>query len=227
VTGAGGPEGGLALPSGMLSAATYMVGTDEWLMLALPAQTHPGMLRRTALAWLDSAPPLGGSVAFVPVPPIDPVLGLAVLHHRAAGTAVYCGEDHLGTAAAGTLSLITSTSTPVLLADASPHGPPRTRVTTVSHGRWVQPSPDRSPHPSLHPVIAHVAPPQTTIYACDCQITPALADTLTILCTEQLRRLHARRTAWPRPVRRATLPPGASLALPVADSAARSYSHGD
>lgn len=210
MTGASGPENGLAFPSGMLPVAICTIGPDEWLMLAPPAQTHPGMLRRAALAWLDSAPSPGGSAAFVPVPPIDPVLGLALLHHRPAGTAVYCGNDHLGTAAAGTLSLITGTSTPVLLAGASRHGPPCTRVTAVSHARWVQPSPDRWPHPSLHPVIAHVAPPQTTIYACDCQLSPALADALTALCTEQLRRLHARRTAWPRPVRRATLPPGAS-----------------
>lgn len=45
-----------------------------------------------------------------------------------------------------------------------------------------------------------------TIYACDCQVTPALVNVLTALCTEELRLLHARRTAWPRPIRLATLP---------------------
>ena len=51
-----------------------------------------------------------------------------------------------------------------------------------------------------------MAPPQATIYACDCQVTPALADVLTTLGTEQLRLLHARSAAWPRPMRLATLP---------------------
>jgi hypothetical protein len=206
VTGAGGPEDGLALSSGMLPVATHMIGPDEWLLLAPPARAHPGMLRRAALAWLDSAPPPGGSVGFVPVPSIDPVLGLAVLHHRPGATAIYCGEGDLGGAAAEILSLTAAISTPVLLTAASRHGPPRTKITAVSHGRWLHPLRDRWLHPSLHPVIAHVAPPQTTIYACDCQVTPALADVLTALGTEQLRLLHARSTAWPRPIRLATLP---------------------
>ena len=88
VTAAGEPEDGQAHPSGKLPVATYMIGPDEWLLLAPPPGAHPGTLRRTALAWLASAPPSpGGSVEFVPVPPIDPVLGLAVLHHRPGSTA--------------------------------------------------------------------------------------------------------------------------------------------
>jgi hypothetical protein len=196
VTGAGAPEGGLALPSGMQPVATYMIGVDEWLMLAAPAEAHTGMLRRAALAWLDSAPPPpGGSEAFVPVPSIDPVLGLAVLYRRPGITAIYCGEDNLGGAAAEILSLTAAISTPVLLTAASRHGPPRTTITAVSHGRWLHPERDRWLHPSLHPVIARVAPPQATIYACDCQVTPALADTLTLLGTQQLRLRHDRGAA--------------------------------
>jgi hypothetical protein len=191
----------------MLSAVTFMIGPDEWLLLAPPAGARPGIIRRAALAWLDSAPPSpGGSVGFVPVPSIDPVLGLAVLHRRPGVTAIYCREDDLGGAAAEILSLAAVISTPVLLTAASRLGPPRTRITAVSHSRWLHPLLDRWLHPSLHPVIAHVAPPQTTIYACDCQVTPALADVLTALGTEQLRLLHARRAAWPRPIRQATLP---------------------
>jgi hypothetical protein len=196
VTGAGEPEDGLALPSGMLPVATHMNGPDEWLLLAPPARANPGILRRAALAWLDSAPPSpGGSVAFVPVPSIDPVLGPAVLHRRPGVTAIYCTEDDLGGAAAEILSLTAPISTPVLLAAASQYGPPRTKMTTVSHARWVHPSVDSWLHPSLHPVVTHVASPQTTIYACDCQVTPALADVLTALGTEQLRLLLARRAA--------------------------------
>jgi hypothetical protein len=206
VTGAGEPEDGLALPSGMLPVVTCMIGADEWLLLAPPARAHPGMLRRAALAWLDSAPPPGGPVAFVPVPRLDPVLGLAVLHRRPGSTIIYCGQDDLGGPAAETLSHIAGTSTPVLLTAASRYGLPLTTVTSVSHGRWLHPSRDTWLHPSLHPVIAHVAPPQTTIYACDCQVTPALADVLTALGTQQLRLLHTRSTDWPPPIRLATLP---------------------
>jgi hypothetical protein len=189
----GGPEDGQAVPSGMLPAATFMISNEEWLLLVPPAGAHPGMLRRTALAWLDSAPPPpGGSVAFLPVPSIDPALGPAVLHHQPGGTAVYCREADLAEAAAEMLSLIVAASTPVLIAGTSRHELPRARITAVAHGRWLHSARDRWLHPSLHPVVAHVALPQATIYACDCQITPALADVLTTLGTGQLRLLGAR-----------------------------------
>ena len=219
VTAAGEPEDGQAHPSGKLPVATYMIGPDEWLLLAPPPGAHPATLRRDALAWLGVAPPSpGGSVEFVPVPPIDPVLGLAVLHHRPGRTAVYCGQDNLGAPAAETLSLIAVISTPVLLTAAGRHGPPRTRIIAVSHGRWLHPSRDEWLHPSLHPVIAHVAPPQATIYACDCQVAPALADVLTTLYAGQLRLLHARGTGSLPPIRLATLPTRRRRIL-VADSA--------
>jgi hypothetical protein len=207
VTDASGPDGRLALPSGIHPVVTCVIGADEWVLLAPQAGAHPGMLRQAALAWLASTlPEPGGTVAFVPVRSIDPVLGLAVLHHHPEGATIYCEEINLGAAAAETLSLSACISTPVLLANASQHGPsPRTKVIAVSHGRWLSPSRDSWLHPSLHPLIAHVALPQATIYACDCQVTPALADVLTALCTEQLRLLHARSTAWPRPIRLATL----------------------
>jgi hypothetical protein len=207
MTGAHGPEDGQAHPSGMLPAATIMISNEEWLLLVPPAAAHPGLLRRTALAWLNSAPlSPGGSVAFLRVPSIDQALGPAVLHHRPEGTAIYCEEDNLGETAAEMLSLTIGTSTPVLIANAARYEPPRARVTAVSHGQWLHPARDRWLHPSLHPVIAHVAPPQATIYACGCQITSALADALTTLGTEQLRLLHARRATWPGPRRLATLP---------------------
>ena len=176
--------------SGMLSVATHMIGPDEWLLVAPPARRNPETLRRVALAWLDSAPPSpGGCMEFVPVPSIDPVLGLAVVHHVPGGTTIYCREDDLGRAAAETLSLTATVSTPVLLT-ASRLGPPCTTITTVSHTRWLHPLRDRWLDPSLHPVVAHVAPPQATIYACDCQVASTLADVLTALCTEHLRLLH-------------------------------------
>jgi hypothetical protein len=191
----------------MLPVAALMISNDEWLLLVPPAGSHRGMLRRTAIAWLNSAPPSpGGSVAFLRVPSIDQALGPAVLHHRPEGTVIYCCEDDLGEAAAEMLSLIVSTSTPVLIANAARYEPPRATVTAVSHGQWLHPARDRWLHPSLHPVIAHVALPQVTIYACDCQVTSALADVLTTLGTEQLRLLHARRATLPGSMRLATLP---------------------
>jgi hypothetical protein len=207
VTGADRPEGRQAHPSGMLPAATIMISNEEWLLLAPPARAHPGLLRRTALAWLNSAPPSpGGSVAFLQVPSIDQALGPAVLHHRPEGTAIYCEEDDLGEAAAEMLSLIVATSTPVLIANAARCEPPRARVTAVSHGKWLHPARDRWLHPSLHPVVAHVALPQAAIYTCDCQVTSTLADVLTALGTEQLRLLHARSIGQMGAMRLATLP---------------------
>jgi hypothetical protein len=207
VTGADRPEGGQAIPSRKLLVTTLMISNEEWLLLAPSAEAHPGLLRRTALAWLNnaSAPP-GGSVAFLRVPSIDHALGPAVAHHRPEGTAIYCEEDNLGEAAAEMLSLIIGTSTPVLIANAARYEPPRVRVTSVSHDQWLHPARDRWLHPSLHPVIAHVALPQATIYACDCQVTPALADALTTLGTEQLRLLHARSVSQTGSIRLATLP---------------------
>jgi hypothetical protein len=203
----GGPEDGQAVPSGMLPAVTFMVSNDEWLLLAPSAGAHPGLLRRTAFAWLDSAPSSpGGSAAFLPVPSIDPALGPAVLHHRPEGTVIYCREGDLGEAAAETLSLIVATSTPVLIANAARYEPPRASITTVAHGRWLHPARDRWLHPTLHPMVAHVALLQATIYGCDCQVTSALADVLTKLCTEQLHLLHARRATWPGSMGLATLP---------------------
>jgi hypothetical protein len=228
VTGADEPEDGLALPSGKLPVATYMIGADEWLLLAPPPGGHPGMLRQAALRWLDGAPPpSGASVAFVPVPWIDPALGLAVLHRQPGSTTVYCRQDDLGSPADETLSLIVGTSTPVLLTAASRYGPPSTTITTVSHGRWLHPFQDAWLHPSLHPVIAHVAPPQTTIYACDCQVTPALADVLTVLITQQLCLLHDRGTDWPPPIRLAKLPNGCHRHILLRIAPACRYSHGD
>jgi hypothetical protein len=87
-----------------------------------------------------------------------------------------------------------------------------TSADRVAHGDWLDADRDRWLHPSLHPVVAHVALPQAAIYACDCQVTPALADVLTTLGTGQLRLLHARRAIWPGPERLATLlPPGTRL----------------
>jgi hypothetical protein len=207
MTGAHGPEDGQAHPSGMLPAATIMISNEEWLLLVPPAAAHPGLLRRTALAWLNSAPlSPGGSVAFLRVPSIDQALGPAVLHHRPEGTAIYCEEDDLGETAAEMLSLIIGTSTPILIANATRYEPPRARVTSVSHGQWLHPARDRWLHQSLHPVIAHVALPQATIYACDCQVAPALAAVLTTLSTEQLRLLHARNVGRPGAMRLARLP---------------------
>jgi hypothetical protein len=201
------PEDGQALPAGKPPATTIMISNEEWLLLALPARAHSGLLRRTALAWLDSAPPPpGGSVAFLRVPLIDQALGPAVLHHQPGGTTVYCREGDLGEAAAGMLSLIVSTSTPVLIANAARYEPPRARVTAVSHDRWLHPARDRWLHPSLHPVVAHVALPQAAIYTCDCQVTSTLADVLTALGTEQLRLLHARSIGQMGAMRLATLP---------------------
>jgi hypothetical protein len=209
VTSASEPDDGQAHPSGKLPVVTYMIGADEWLLLAPPPGAPAGTLRRTALAWLASAPPplSGGSVEFVRVPRIDPALGLAVLHHRHGSTTAYCGQDDLSETAAETLSLITAMSTPVLLTAASRYGPPRITVTTVSHGRWLHPSLDKWLDPSLHPVIAHVAPLQATIYACDCQVTPALADAVTALGIQQLRLLHAR----PRHIPLRSSPPADTL----------------
>jgi hypothetical protein len=207
MTGAHRPEDGQAHPSGVLPVATLMIGNDEWLLLVPPAHAHPGLLRRTALAWLSSAPPSScESVAFLRVPSIDQALGPAVLHHRPEGTTIYWDENDLGEAAAEMLSLIIGTSTPVLIANAAPYEPPCARVTVVSHGQWLHPARDKWLHPSLHPVVGHVALPQATIYVCDCQATSALTDALTTLITEQLRLLHARRTIWPGSITLATLP---------------------
>jgi hypothetical protein len=120
-------------------------------------------------------------VAFLRVPSIDQALGPAVLHHRPEGTVIYGREDDLGDAAAEMLSLIVSTSTPILIANAARYEPPRATVTAMPHDRWLHPARDRWLHPTLHPVVAHVAIPQATIYACDCQVTSALADVLTKL----------------------------------------------
>ena len=194
MTSASGPEHGQAHPSGMLPMATYTNRADEWFLLSPPAGAHPEMFRRAALAWRGSAPPPGGPVAFVPVRAVDPALGLSVLHYRPGSTTIYCGQDDLGTPAAETLSHIVGMSTPVLLTGADQHGPPRATVTSVAHGRWLHTSRDTWLHPSLHPVVAHLVLPQVTIYACDCQVTSTLADVLTVLTTEQLRLLHARRS---------------------------------
>jgi hypothetical protein len=75
-------------------------------------------------------------------------------------------------------------------------------------------------------VIAHVAPPQTTIYACDCQVTPALADVLTVLITPQLRLLYDRGTEWP-PMRLAKLPNECHRHILLRTAPACRYSHGD
>jgi hypothetical protein len=191
----------------MFPAATLMINNDEWLLLVPSAAAHPELLRKTAIAWLNSAPPSpGGPVTFLRVPSIDQALGPVVLQHRPEGTAIYCQEDDLGEAAAEMLSLIVSTSTPVLIANATRYEPPRAKVTAMPHDRWLHPARDRWLHPTLHPVIAHVALPQATIYACDCQVTPALADALTTLGTEQLRLLHARNVGRMGTMRLATLP---------------------
>ena len=208
MTGADRPEDRQTLPSGMLPVTTFMIGNEEWLLLAPPAGAHPGgLLKPTALAWLDStSPPPGRSVAFLRVPSIDQALGPAVLLHRPEGTAIYCEEDDLGEAAAEMLSLIVGMSAPVLIANAARYEPSRARVTAVSHDMWLDPARDMWLHPSLHPVIAHVALPQATIYACDCQVTAALADVLTTFCTEELRLLRARSVGRMKPMRLATLP---------------------
>jgi len=198
------PGDGRAILPGAIPVASYMMSAEEWLMLAPPRGVHPGMLRRAATAWLDSAPPPGGSVAFVPVPSIDHTLGLAVLHRRPGATAVYCEAGHLGETAAEILSLTAAVATPVLLAGAGRHGLPRARIISVSHGRWMHPGRDRWLAPSLHPVITRVAPPLATIYACDCEVSPALADTLTALGSQQLRLWRDREIVWQWPARLAT-----------------------
>jgi hypothetical protein len=192
----------------MLPVATYILGTSEWVVLAPPVRAHPQILKRAALAWLDSTgPPPDGPVTFLPVRAIDLALGLAVLHHRPNGTAVYCAGSDMDEAAAEILSLVTRQSTPVLLAGGQGCGPPRTRTIAVDHDRWVHPSVDRWLHPSLHPVVAHIARPEATVYACGCQITPELAGVLTAIGTEQLHLLHARGNTRPEPLRLATWPP--------------------
>jgi hypothetical protein len=205
VTSASRPEGGLVLPSGAISMATYTASADEWLLLAPPAGADAALLKRAAAAWLDSAPPSpAASVAVVPVPTIDPVLGLAVVHRRPGATAFYCGEDQIGPAAAEIISLIAEVALPVLIAGGSQHGPPRATVVAVSHARWLHPARDTWLSPSLHPVIARLTPPVTTVYACDCQVTPDLAGTLGLLGTEQLRIRQVRDGAWPTGMRLAT-----------------------
>jgi hypothetical protein len=197
VTGVSGQDSELSLPCGTPLVVTYTIGADEWVLLAPPAGTDPGMLRRAVLAWLDCAPPPspGRSVKFFRVSAADPVPGPAMLHYRPGFTAICCGQDDLGKTAAKTLSNTAAIWTPVLLGNASQNGQPRVTVATVSHDRWLHPALDDWLRPSLHPVLTHVAPPQTTINACDCQVTPALAEVLTALCTEYLRLLHARSTA--------------------------------
>jgi len=200
----GEPGDGRVAATGAIPVASYMISAEEWLLLAPPPGVHPGMLRRAATAWLDSAPPTGGSVVFVPVPSMDPALGLAVLHRRAGATVVYCEAGHLGRIAAEVLSLTAAVATPVLLASAGRHGLPRARIISVSHARWMHPGRDRWLEPSLHPVITRLVPPQATIYACDCGVSPALADTLTVLGSQQLRLWRDREIAWQRPTRLAT-----------------------
>jgi hypothetical protein len=188
--------------------ATYILDSNEWVLLAPPVRAHPEILKRAALTWLDNAgPPPDGPVTFLPVSSIDLALGLAVLHHRLNGTAVYCADSDMGGSAAEILSLVTRQSTSVLLAGGQRYDTPRTRIIAVDHDRWLHPSADSWLHPSLHPVIAHVAPPEATVYTCDCQITPELADVLTAVGAEQLRLLHARASARSEPLRLATWPP--------------------
>lgn len=202
------PEHGQAHPSGVLPVATYILDTNEWVVLAPPVQAHPQILKRAALAWLDNAPaPPDGPVTFLPVPSIDVALGLAVLHHCLNRTVVYCAESDMDGSAAEILSLVTRESTPVQLAGGQRSGTPRTRMITVDHDRWLHPSVDRWLHPSLHPVIAHVAPPEAMVYACDCQIALEMADVLTAIGTEQLRLLHACVNARSEPLRLAIWPP--------------------
>ena len=146
MTGAGSPDRGQARPPGILPVATHLIGSDEWLLLVPPARAHPELLKRAALSWLDTAKPsAGGSAEFVPAP-VDPALGLAVLHHRPGENDVYCREQDLALPGAETLSLITITATPVLLAAApgtasrNP-GSPRSATT---HGSAYPPASTRT-----------------------------------------------------------------------------------
>lgn len=204
---ASNPEHGQALSSGVLPVATYILDSNEWVVLAPPVRAHPEILKRAALAWLGNPrPPREGPVTFLPVPSIDLALGLAVLHHCLDGTAVYCAGSEMDRSTAEILSLVTSQSTPVLLAGGQRYGLPRTRFIAVDHDSWLHPSLERWLHPSLHPVVAHVAPPEAAVYACDCQITLELADVLTAISTEQLRLLHAHVNTRSEPLRLATWP---------------------
>lgn len=202
MTGLTGPGCQPPVPSGVPSVTRLMFGPDEWVMLAPPPGTLAGLAERAVLPFLnESSSPPDGPVTFRPVPMANSQLGLAVLHARDNRTAVYCRRGDLGAEAASTLSLIACRSTAILVGSADRCGPPRTRVVTIDHGRWVS---DRWAHPALHPLISRVAPPETTIYACACQVSPELADVLTALGNEQLRCLLARRASPPGRLKLAT-----------------------
>jgi hypothetical protein len=171
-------------------------------MLIPPPGTNTGLAGRAVTAFLGAfGSPPDGPVAFRPAPMADSLLGLAVLHTAASRTVVYCRQEDLGREAASALSLVACRSTAILVGSADRCGPPRTRIVAVDHGRWVS---DRWAHPALHPLISRVAPPEATIYACSCQMSPDLAGVLTALGNEQLRCLRARMRSRPGLLKLAT-----------------------
>ena len=132
--------------------------------------------------WLaDLGPPAYvAPVTFLPVPWVDPRLGLAVLHHRHGRTAVYCRQQDMAEPAAVAMSRVAGPSDALLVRAAWRNGPPHVRVALRDHA--LVPA-------SLHPVVALARPPRVTLYVCSRMLSAEMATVLSALGTEQLRCL--------------------------------------
>jgi len=196
VTGTVTPSASQLVPSPGQSLATLTFDADQWAILSPPRVDTRLVAHAVARFLRDFGLPPDGPVEFRAVQMDDPLLGLAVLHASAAGTVVYCRRDYLGAEVARGLTAFARSSTEILLAASGPGRPPRTRFAVTDHAEWTRHS---LPEPWPHPVMARIArdddEPVTTVHACSCQMSPQLADVLTLLGCTRLRHMHAQRAS--------------------------------
>jgi hypothetical protein len=118
-------------------------------------------------------------VVRVPAEAIDPVLGLAVLHHRPAGTLVYCPENQISGEASESVGLFVTEA--LRRAAPAPHGVAgalAVQLTRVEHTLFAS---------LLHPVVAELRGRELTGWVCADQVTERAAAVLSALCAAHAR----------------------------------------
>ena len=182
------------------------LGLSEWALVVPPSGPRA---RRASAADLPGplfVRPPPGQFALVRLPgPVDPNLGLAVLHYRRGRTRIYCSRDHITARAAWVLSALAGHA----FDEASG---PESNLTVTPLGHSLLPA-------ELHPAASLMSGHRLTCYVCADLITADLAEVLGVLWTAHVAYLFqpGRRQAEHGEAR---LPP-AQLPVDVADFTGR------
>lgn len=178
--------------AGWHDVARIRLAAGEWMLAQIPAGLPaPGPARvrarvrsrELARQWSSGhggVLPARFAIVRVPADAIDPLLGLAVLHHRPAGTVVYCPEGQITDEAAESVGLLAAEALrQAAPAQAGVPGALAIRLTRVEHTRFTT--------RLLHPAFAERRGRDLTAWVCADQISEAAAAALSALCAAHSR----------------------------------------